>query len=147
MVGLHVVTPRDRRHGYPRLKRLRDNPSLHIVRPATVAPSETHNLATPDKPIPAISHAEILLKHQKKNRPAPDARKPQISMGRRRRIQRSIVEDDLDLARIAILVPDLCEALGGIQIQLASVAAVLAKARALIAEVSEGHAEAIAADA
>lgn len=88
MVGLHVMTTRHIRNPNTGLQALRDNPSLHIVRPATVPPTRLYNLATPDKSVPAIRHSNSLLKLQKKNRRSAAGPKPQISRGQRRQIRR-----------------------------------------------------------
>jgi len=67
MVGLHVMTPCYSRYGRPRLKTLRDNPRLHSVRPAPIAPASLHNLAPPNKSMPDIRHSDTLLKSEEKS--------------------------------------------------------------------------------
>ena len=62
MVGQEIIPPGHIRHPHSRLQALDHNPRFHLIRPMPFAtPPWLHNLAPPDKPIPAIRHANLHL--------------------------------------------------------------------------------------
>jgi len=62
MMGQEIIPPGHIRNPHPRLQALGHNPRFHLIRPMPFAtPPWLHNLAPPDKPIPAIRHACLHL--------------------------------------------------------------------------------------
>jgi hypothetical protein len=86
LVGGQHMTACNNRNPHTRLKALRDNPGLHIIRSAPIASCSTDDLNLAVKTIRDIHHRRLLLINQDQTLCSTMTAKPQYPMGRSRRL-------------------------------------------------------------
>ena len=81
------MTARNIRHPHTRLKALRNNTGLHVIRPAPVAPCMTDDVYLPVETIRNIRHRRLLLMNQNETLSSAVTAKEGYPMGCRRRLR------------------------------------------------------------